>query len=82
MLELLLHFKNISQSELARKLGIKRQNVYLWINERQDIPKKHVKELSRILGIKEETLSQDYNINDIKSIKITLKDDNEIDLKF
>lgn len=37
--------------ELARRLGIKKQNINLWIKGKQKIPKKHLPVLEKIFGL-------------------------------
>lgn len=37
--------------ELARRLGIKKQNINLWIKGKQKIPKKHLTVLEKIFGL-------------------------------
>ncbi|WP_342526667.1 transcriptional regulator [Chryseomicrobium sp. FSL W7-1435] len=45
-LEYILHLYEIPHMELAEKLGIKKQNINLWIKEKQNIPKKYLPILS------------------------------------
>ncbi len=40
--------------ELAEKLGIKKQNINLWIKRKQNIPKKYSPILTELFGIEEE----------------------------
>lgn len=40
--------------DLAEKLGIKKQNINLWIKRKQNIPKKYLPILSELFGIEEE----------------------------
>lgn len=46
---------------LAEKLGIKKQNINLWIKGKQKIPKKHLPILSDIFGIEEEYFQKDLD---------------------
>lgn len=45
-LEYILHLYDMPHMELAEKLGIKKQNINLWIKGRQNIPKKYLPVLS------------------------------------
>jgi len=40
--------------DLADKLGIKKQNINLWIKRKQNIPKKYLPILTDLFGIEEE----------------------------
>ena len=46
-LEYILKLWNMTQQELADKLGIKRQNIDAWIRKQRPIPKKHLPTLSK-----------------------------------
>ncbi|WP_246247469.1 helix-turn-helix domain-containing protein [Piscibacillus halophilus] len=50
-LEYILDLYGMQQLELAEKLGIKKQNINLWIKGKQNISKKHLPTLERIFGI-------------------------------
>ena len=54
-LEYILGLYNMQHNELAEKLGIKKQNINLWIKGRQSIPKKYMPVLGELFGI-----SSDY----------------------
>ncbi|WP_245203691.1 helix-turn-helix domain-containing protein [Ammoniphilus resinae] len=49
--------------ELAEKLGIKKQNINLWIKGKQNIPKKYLPILEEIFG-----LNQDYFVTELTEI--------------
>lgn len=53
-LEYILSLFNMQHIDLAEKLGIKKQNINLWIKRRQNIPKKYLPILSELFGIEEE----------------------------
>ena len=53
-LEYILKLWNITQQELADRLGIKRQNIDAWIRKQRPIPKKYLPVLSEIFNISEE----------------------------
>ncbi|HFU4100298.1 TPA: helix-turn-helix domain-containing protein [Streptococcus suis] len=40
-LEYILNLFNLQHIELAEKLGIKKQNINMWVKGRQNIPKKY-----------------------------------------
>ncbi|MDA3129620.1 helix-turn-helix domain-containing protein [Aliibacillus thermotolerans] len=50
-LEYILDLYGMQHRELAEKLGIKKQNINLWIKGKQKIPKKHLPILEEIFGI-------------------------------
>lgn len=53
-LEYILNLYNMQHIDLAEKLGIKKQNINLWIKRKQNIPKKYLPILSELFGIEEE----------------------------
>jgi transcriptional regulator with XRE-family HTH domain len=54
--------------ELAEKLGIKKQNINLWIKGKQRIPKKYLPVLEEIFGIKQEYFMKE--LNEIEKLEI------------
>ena len=40
--------------ELAERLGIRKQNINLWIKGKQNVPKKYLPTLKEIFGVEEE----------------------------
>lgn len=50
-LEYVLNLYNIQHKELAENLGIKKQNINMWVKGRQNIPKKYLPVLERLFGI-------------------------------
>lgn len=50
-LEYILNLYNMQHIELADKLGIKKQNINLWIKGKQNIPKKYMPVLEEMFGI-------------------------------
>ena len=52
-LEYILKLWDMTQQELADKLGIKRQNIDAWIKGKRKIPKKHLPILAEIFNIPE-----------------------------
>jgi transcriptional regulator with XRE-family HTH domain len=50
-LEFILNLFTIQHIELAEKLGIKKQNINMWVKGRQSIPKKYLPVLEELFGI-------------------------------
>ena len=50
-LEYILNLFNLQHIELAEKLGIRKQNINMWVKGRQNIPKKHLPALEKLFGI-------------------------------
>ena len=50
-LEYILNLYNLQHIELAEKLGIKKQNINMWVKGRQNIPKKYLPVLEALFGI-------------------------------
>lgn len=71
-LEYVLKLYDITQQELADKLGIKQQNIDLWIRDKsRKIPKKHIPKLLEILKLPEEYFQKE--LSDIDQIEIQQK---------
>lgn len=67
-LEYVLGIYNMQHIELAEKLGIKKQNINMWVKGKQKIPKKYLPVLEEIFK-----LSQDYfqkELNEIEKLEI------------
>jgi plasmid maintenance system antidote protein VapI len=47
--------------ELAEKLGIKKQNINLWIKKKQNIPKKYLPVLEELFGLNKEYFQKELN---------------------
>jgi len=54
--------------DLAERLGIRKQNINLWIKGRQNIPKKYLPILEEIFGIKQEYFIKE--LNEIERLEI------------
>lgn len=67
-LEYILNLFNMQHIELAEKLGIKKQNINLWIKGKQKIPKKYLPVLEELFGIKQEYLIKE--LNEIEKLEI------------
>ncbi len=77
-LEYILNLYNMQHVELADKLGIKKQNINLWIKGRQNIPKKYLPILEDIFKLDSKYFSKDLDeINKLEIQKEKLK----LDLK-
>lgn len=57
-LEYILELYGMQQIELAEKLGIKKQNINLWIKGKQNISKKHLPTLEKIFGVESKCFSK------------------------
>ncbi|NRT92353.1 helix-turn-helix domain-containing protein [Clostridium beijerinckii] len=53
-LEYILNLYNMQHQELAEKLGIRKQNINLWIKRKQNLSKKHLPKLEEIFKIPQE----------------------------
>jgi transcriptional regulator with XRE-family HTH domain len=62
-LEYILGLYNMPHIELAEKLGIKKQNINLWIKGRQKVSKKYLPVLAELFG-----LSADYFVRELTEI--------------
>lgn len=67
-LEYILGLYNIQHIELAENLGIKKQNINLWIKGKQKISKKYLPVLEDMFGIKEEYFMKE--LNEIEKLEI------------
>ncbi|MDO5040134.1 helix-turn-helix domain-containing protein [Clostridium sp.] len=67
-LEYILTLYDIQHIELAEYLGIKKQNINLWIKGKQKIPKKYIPILEEYFGINKEYFNK--NIDEIDKLEI------------
>ncbi|MBN1071698.1 transcriptional regulator [Clostridium botulinum] len=75
-LEYILSLYNMQHIELAEKLGIKKQNINLWIKGKQKIPKKYLPVLEKLFKIKQEYFTKELNeIEKLEIQKEKLKED-------
>ena len=75
-LEYILALYNLQHVELANNLGIKKQNINMWVKGRQNIPKKYLPVLEDIFGIGQEYFSKDLTeIDKLEIQKEKLKKD-------
>lgn len=57
-LEYLLRKYHIQQQDLAKELGIKKQNINIWVTQKKPIPKKYLPVLAEKFHIPEENLQK------------------------
>jgi Helix-turn-helix. len=67
-LEYVLGLYNMQQLELADQLGIKKQNINLWIKGKQNIPKKYLPTLEHLFHVEGKYLSKE--LNEIEKLEI------------
>ena len=67
-LEYILNLYNMQHIDLAEKLGIKKQNINLWIKGKQRIPKKYLPVLEELFGTKQEYFMRE--LNEIEKLEI------------
>lgn len=77
-LEYILSLYNMQHIELAEKLGIKKQNINMWIKGKQKIPKKYLPTLEEIFGLKSEYFTKE--LDEIEKLEIQ-KEKLKIDLE-
>ncbi|WP_455544420.1 helix-turn-helix domain-containing protein [Intestinibacter sp.] len=67
-LEYILALYNMQHIDLAEGLGIKKQNINMWIKGKQKIPKKYLPVLEEIFGINSNYFNK--NINEVDKLEI------------
>lgn len=67
-LEYILGLYNMQHIELAEKLGIRKQNINLWIKGKQNIPKKYLPVLEELFGLNSEYFTKE--LNEIEKLEI------------
>lgn len=67
-LEYILSLYNMQHIELAEKLGIRKQNINLWIKGKQNIPKKYLPVLEELFGLDSEYFIKE--LNEIERLEI------------
>lgn len=67
-LEYILSLYNMAHIELAEKLGIKKQNINMWIKGKQKIPKKYLPILQEIFNIEKELFQKE--LTEIEKLEI------------
>lgn len=62
----IMHIKNITQAELARRMGIGRSSVNAWLKGRHCVPRtEHWGEIARCLGVNVRDLLKDINVEEM-----------------
>lgn len=75
-LEYILNLYNVQHIELAEKLGIKKQNINMWIKGKQNIPKKYLPVFENIFGLPGEYFTKELDeIDKLEIQKEKLKQD-------
>jgi transcriptional regulator with XRE-family HTH domain len=67
-LEYILNLYNLQHIELAEKLGIKKQNINMWVKGRQNIPKKYLPVLEELFGIDQSYFGRE--LSEIEQLEI------------
>lgn len=67
-LQFILGLYNMQHVELAKQLGIKKQNINMWVKRRQNIPKKYLPVLQELFGIESSLFSKE--LNEIEKLEI------------
>lgn len=77
-LEYILGLFNLQHVELAEKLGIKKQNINMWVKQKQNIPKKYLPILEELFGIDRVYFSKE--LTEIEKLEVQ-KEKLKMDLK-
>ncbi|WP_213167809.1 helix-turn-helix domain-containing protein [Alkalicella caledoniensis] len=67
-MEYVLGIYNMQHIELAEKLGIRKQNINMWIKGKQNIPKKYLPVLEELFGLDSEYFTKE--LNEIEKLEI------------
>ena len=67
-LEYILSLYNLQHVELAEKLGIKKQNINMWVKQKQSIPKKYLPVLEALFGVGSDYFSRE--LTEIEKLEI------------
>ena len=84
-LEFILNLYGMQQQELAVKLKIKKQNISLWFNGRQDVSKRHLKTLSEMFNIPQEYFRKELGEIDkleIQKMKLQTRVQSDIGVEY
>lgn len=75
-LDYILSLYNIQHVDLAEKLGIKKQNINMWVKQKQNIPKKYLPVLEELFGVESNYFSREITkIDKLEIQKEKLKKD-------
>ena len=72
-LEYIIQVSGISQRRVAEMLGIRPQNITLWIRGKQPITRKHIPALEAMFGISRGYFTKKLTIEDMKEIMLKVK---------
>jgi plasmid maintenance system antidote protein VapI len=67
-LEYILSLYNLQHVELAEKLGIKKQNINMWVKQKQKIPKKYLPVLKDLFGVESDYFGRE--LTEIEKLEI------------
>lgn len=67
-LEYILSLYNLQHIELADKLGIKKQNINMWVKQKQSIPKKYLPVLEELFGVENDCFGRE--LTEIEKLEI------------
>ena len=67
-LEYILSLYNLQHVELAEILGIRKQNINLWVKQKQKIPKKYLPILENLFGVDSDTFG--HELTEIEKLEI------------
>ncbi|HEY5556333.1 hypothetical protein [Acetobacterium sp.] len=67
-LEYILSLYNLQHVELAQILGIRKQNINLWVKQKQKIPKKYLPILENLFGVAGDTFG--HELTEIEKLEI------------
>ena len=67
-LEYILSLYNLQHVELAQILGIRKQNINLWVKQKQKIPKKYLPILENLFGVDSDTFG--HELTEIEKLEI------------
>lgn len=67
-LEYILSLYNLQHVELADKLSIKKQNINMWVKQKQNIPKKYLPILEELFGVASEYFGRE--LSEIEKLEI------------
>ena len=67
-LEYILSLYNLQHVELADMLGIKKQNINMWVKQKQNIPKKYLPVLEKLFDAPRDYFGRE--LNEIEKLEI------------
>lgn len=74
-LDYILKLWDMQQDELAKRLGIKKQNINYWVTGKRNIPKKYLPKLVEMFKLKEDYFQKELtDIEEFEIHKIKIQD--------